>query len=91
MAKRDFNYHTLTDEELFVMLGESKAVRDHAFAELYGRFSGRIYAYCYKRANSRTVAEDIFQEVFIQFIHVGERKMPVQNVTSYILEFMLVY
>lgn len=86
MPKRDYNYHTLTDEELFQMLGESKAIRDHAFAELYGRFAGRIYAYCYKKANSVIVAEDIFQEIFIQFIQIGERKLPVQNVTSYIFK-----
>ena len=54
---------TATDEEL---MERFKNEDDGAFIQLYSRYQKRVYAYCVRMVNSRELAEDLFQDVFIR-------------------------
>ena len=53
----------LSDEDL---MSRFQGGEESAFAALYDRYQNRLYGYCVKMLKDRTLAEDIFQEVFIR-------------------------
>ena len=63
----------LPDRELVALcLGAGKAY-DAAFAELYGRYSGRVFGFLLKLTGRREAAEDALQETFLRVYRSLER------------------
>src|SRR6185295_1339485 len=61
---------TLTDEELMRAYQGGDA---QAFAELYRRHSGRVYAYLTRRLQKAEVANEVFQATFLKVHHSRHR------------------
>ena len=79
MADRYAHY---SDEDLFRLMGEGR--RD-AFAEIYTRYRGRIYAYVLRMIGDRDRADDIFQETFTRiYRHCHEKDHDIARASSYI-------
>ena len=75
-------YTNHTDEELFALL--CRGEKD-AFAELYSRYRGRIYAYALRMLGDRERANDIFQETFLRiYQQCTHSQRTVANVSAYI-------
>ena len=56
-----------------VLLRRALAGDEAAFLRLYEHLKGSIFRYAYYMTNSRTVAEEVVQEVFIQLLNRGGR------------------
>ncbi|MCB0710900.1 MAG: RNA polymerase sigma factor [Ignavibacteriae bacterium] len=79
MADRYAHY---SDEDLFRLMGEG---RKDAFAEIYTRYRGRIYAYVLRMIGDRDRADDIFQETFTRiYRHCHEKDHDIARASSYI-------
>lgn len=82
MAHQTQQHSNLSDEQLFVLLGEGDRV---AFVELYGRYRSRIYAYALRMLGDRDRAGDVFQETFIRIYNVCfAQSREISNPASYI-------
>lgn len=55
------------DTELLEMLKGSHSQQELAFAEIYTKYSARVYGYCLKVLGDSDDANDIFQEIFVKF------------------------
>lgn len=66
-----------SDSELVAELSGPKPEAEAAFAELYSRYSQRIYAYILRVIGSPDDARDLYQETFLKFYNaaVAEKKM----------------
>jgi RNA polymerase sigma-70 factor, ECF subfamily len=74
----------ISDEELFSLLCNSEDKGEH-FAKLYERYSKKIYLYCVKIMDSKTDADDMFQETWIQIHKAAEKERTIiSNVAGYI-------
>lgn len=80
------NFGQYSDKELFTALKQSKSQAEPAFAEIYSRYSGRIYAYCLKVLGNHEDAGDIFQEVMMKFYNSSLEKDLIENIPGYILK-----
>lgn len=60
------NLETLCDEELMEAYQQGD---DTAFAELYRRYSPKIYGYLVNSLRDRPFADDVFQAVFLKLHH----------------------
>jgi len=74
-----------SDNDLFRLLTTDGAQREEAFAELYARYSSRVYLYCRKIIGNETLAEDLFQEAFLLFLQHAYNGGEVRNVPAYLL------
>lgn len=55
---------------------------ESAFASLYERHSGKVYAYLKKKLNTREETDEVFQKVFLKFHHSRknyDRQYPVMQ------------
>ncbi|MBL0176146.1 MAG: RNA polymerase sigma factor [Ignavibacteria bacterium] len=79
-------HSTLSDDELFRVFRGTAEEKNEAFAELYARYSQKVYVYCLRMSGSPDDANDVFQETFLRFFRhefsEGER---VSNILSYLL------
>ena len=66
----------LTTERDDVLLRRSEAGDEEAFIELYRRRQGEIYRFAWHMSGSRTVAEEVTQEVFLILIRGAARYEP---------------
>ena len=79
MSDRFVNH---SDEELFSLL--AGGTKD-AFAELYARYRGRIYAYILRMIGDRDRADDIFQDTFSRIYRSSlNSDKEVKRASSYI-------
>jgi len=78
------DYSALTDNALFAMLPDRQH-RDRAFAELYRRYSSRIFAYCLKVLGEREAANDAFQDTFTRFFNSARVDREMTNLPAYLL------
>ena len=60
-------YGTLSDAELLDIMKKKDKSSEKAFAEIYSRYSQRVYAYCLRIGNDFASAQDLFQETFVKF------------------------
>ena len=74
------------DAELFHRLAGSKDAAEAAFAELYARYGGRVYAYCLRFLGQRDEAQDVYQETFIRFYESAQQSREMTNVPGYLLK-----
>ncbi|MFC2130212.1 RNA polymerase sigma factor [Bacteroidota bacterium] len=79
------NISKYDDSQLFAKLGGKKDEAEAAFAELYARYSQRIYAYCLRVSGNSDDARDIFQETFIKFFDSIGAHSEIENIPGYLL------
>ncbi|PKL85819.1 MAG: hypothetical protein CVV22_06595 [Ignavibacteriae bacterium HGW-Ignavibacteriae-1] len=79
------NFKQMEDPELISLLFSTKH-KDAAFAEIYERYSRRVYAYC-KKILSYNVEEanDVFQDVFIRFYNSINKNHYYGNLQNFLL------
>jgi len=66
-------------------LAEQAGSGDHAaFTVLFERYKGGIYRYAYLMTGDREVADDVYQEVFINFYKACRRGTTMFNVPAYL-------
>lgn len=76
------------DAELYRQMCDrsiSKRERDAAFAEIYRRYSPRLYAYCRRILGDESAAQDAFQETFVRFFTSAESARTMTNLPAYLL------
>ena len=73
------------DIQLYNLLAGSKTEAEEAFAELYARYSQRIYAYCFRILGNADDARDVFQETFLKFFDSAKVEKVIDNVPGYLL------
>ncbi|GAB5464565.1 MAG: sigma-70 family RNA polymerase sigma factor [Candidatus Kapaibacteriales bacterium] len=78
-------YKEYEDANLFALMSPGNKESGEAFAELYSRYSQRVYAYCVKFLANKDEAQDVFQEVFVRFYQSADRKKDMTNVPGYLL------
>lgn len=76
---------TYSDAELFALLIPGNKYREKAFDELYTRHSSRVYLYCRRILGDESLANDIFQEAFLQFLKTADEKRTMTNVPAFLL------
>ena len=74
-----------SDQELFDLIGDAGSDAECAFAELYNRYSPRVYAYCRRFIGNETEAQDVFQETFIRFHQSADGKREMTNAPAFLL------
>lgn len=79
-------YSKLSDEELFIALSKEKAQAEPAFAELYSRYSQKIYAYCLRLTGNKEEASDVFQETFLNFFNKVHSYDDYSNISALLIK-----
>ncbi len=79
------NIEKYGDVELYNLLKKDKETASLAFAELYARYSSRIYAYCKRFLGNTDEAKDAFQEVFVRFFQSTEQEREMTNIPAFLL------
>jgi len=75
-----------TDVELSTMIKGSHSEQQAAFAEIYSRYSQKLYLYCYKILESSEEAADIYQDVFLKFVTFARNdSKQLTNIFGYLL------
>lgn len=85
MKSNSKKFSNLSDIEL-VSLFTDRQQCEAAFAELYTRYSQRIYAYCLRVTGNQDDAGDIFQETFIRFFNAAKTSDNINNIIGYLLK-----
>ena len=80
------DYTNLTDVELYSLLRDVKEKAERAFAELYNRYSPRIYNYCRRFLNDKDEAQDVYQETFIRFYQSAEKEKEMSNIPAFLIK-----
>ena len=75
----------MSDIELYAALKLEKSSSEKAFAELYARYSPRIFAYCRRILGDYDRAQDAFQETFVKFFNSAQQEREMTNVPAYLL------
>jgi RNA polymerase sigma-70 factor (ECF subfamily) len=79
------DYSEYDDAQLFAHMRPGMDDRGGAFAELYGRYSSRVYAYCLRYLGNAEEAQDVFQEAFVKFYQSAEQDRNMTNVPAFLL------
>ena len=69
------NFKNMTDEEVAVFLSQDENTARLAFDEIYLRHSNKVYLYCKKVFKNEAIAQDAFQETFINFFVINFNKI----------------
>jgi RNA polymerase sigma factor (sigma-70 family) len=75
-----------TDNELLIALKGDKKSSEKAFAEIYARYSFRVYAYCLRVMGTNEDAQDVFQETFLNFYNTSKTIEKVENMAGLLLK-----
>lgn len=68
------------------MLRQTKPFAEKAFAELYERYSARLFTYCCRMTGDSDQAKDIFQETLMKFLNTAREGENIRNVSSYMFQ-----
>ncbi len=82
--KRKFSKYE--DLELLKLLRGEKREAEAAFAEIYARYSQRIYAYCARILGEGEDAKDVFQETFLKFFDAAKSNDKLNSVNFYLFK-----
>ncbi|GMV52354.1 MAG: RNA polymerase sigma factor [Chlorobi bacterium] len=74
-----------SDLHLFANLAKGEGIAQQALAELYRRYSQRIYTYCRKITGNNEVARDILQETFVKLFNKGKQAAVIENFPAYLM------
>ncbi len=77
-------YGDLDDGGLYTCLTAGGSEAELAFAELYSRYSHRIYGYCMTMLGHAEEANDVFQDTFVKFYNSAVKGQTVANVPGYL-------
>lgn len=80
----DRDYALLGDGELYSLLTQRQH-RERAFAEIYRRYSHRVFVYCRKILQNTNDAEDAFQDTFLKFLDSASASRQMTNLPGYLL------
>lgn len=80
------DYGKYTDQKLYEMLCFPKPHSELAFAELYARYSQRVYAYCIRLMGNSNDAADVFQETFMKLYKEGDDDKTATNIPGLIFK-----
>lgn len=84
MAK---DFSTYSDAALFAVLMTPSDYTEKAFAEIYARYSQKVYLYCTKVMGNRHDAHDLFQETWMKFHSAAQKADTViENVGGYLFK-----
>lgn len=87
MGAMSLNLVKYTDKELLELLNNSnKATCESAFAEIYSRYSSRLYSYCLKVMINSDDANDVFQETLIKFYNMRNQIDRNSNLIGFLLK-----
>ena len=76
----------MSDEEVAVYLSQDDNTARMAFDEIYNRYSNRLYLYCKKVFKNEQVAQDVFQETFINFFEASKTSTSMTNVQRFLFK-----
>ena len=79
------NLSNMSDSELYYCLKGDSKLKDNAFAEIYSRYSQRLFQYCRRLISNKQQAEDVFQETFIQLIQSAQKERMMNNLQGFML------
>lgn len=79
------NYSRYSDAELYKLLSGEKTESEPAFAELYVRYSQKIYAYCIRVLGNSDDAMDVFQETFLSFYKSATMQKKMDSIFAFLL------
>jgi len=74
-----------TDAQLYALLRTEDGQKEAAFAELYSRYSSRVWLYCRRIVGDEALAEDLFQDTFLRFLKSASQEREMTNVPAYLL------
>lgn len=81
------DFSTYSDQQLADMLRGEHSQQEAAFAEIYTRYSQKLYLYCVKVLESSEEAADIYQDVFLKFVtSVRNDSIQLTNIFGYLLK-----
>lgn len=78
------NLKNYSDIKLIELMKGNRKSRDEAFKEIYLRYSRLIHGFISTYIKDSDAAEDIFQDTFIKFFDVAQKK-EIQNIQAYLL------
>jgi RNA polymerase sigma-70 factor (ECF subfamily) len=78
------DYTQRSDSELYQLLSDRQH-REQAFAEIYRRYSHRVFVYCRKIVQNTRDAEDAFQDTFMKFLSSASNTRVMSNLLGYLL------
>jgi RNA polymerase sigma-70 factor, ECF subfamily len=74
-----------SDSDLFAQLRDERTVSEKAFAELYARYSGRVYSFCLRFLGDPDEAKDVYQDTFIRFYQSAREQREMSNGPGFLL------
>lgn len=74
-----------SDKELCALLQGSKTEAEAAFAEIYSRYSSRVYGYCLRVLADPDDARDVFQDVFVKFFNAAKHQDSIESLIGFLL------
>ncbi|MCB2203559.1 RNA polymerase sigma factor [bacterium] len=74
-----------TDTQDLVLQQRIREGNNAAFADLYNRHKHGVYLFCTRFLGERPLAEDIFQEVFVNLLEKIREGLEITNVRAYLL------
>lgn len=80
------NFKNMSDEELAAFLSQDDYNARLAFDEIYLRNSNKVYLYCKKIFKNDLVAQDVFQETFINFFEACRSGKSMTNVQRFLIK-----
>ena len=82
MAKR-FGEHS--DDDFYLLMFKGRHEAEDAFAEIYSRYSSKVFTFCKYYLGSYDEACDVFQETFIKFHNSKSPDKVMTNMIGYLL------
>jgi len=80
------DYSKYSDAESLQILNSSnKRIKEEGFLEVYNRYNRLVFTYINKIINNTYEVNDIFQDVFLKFVDLTNKKHEIENV-----KFMLI-
>ena len=79
------DYSKLTDFELIDIIKKNKSDKQQAFAEIYVRYSQKLYTYCLRMSKNVEIAKDLYQETFVKFYNSISQKNDTGSLISYLI------
>ncbi len=75
-----------SDIELFDEFLQNESKKKQVYTEIYNRYSGRIYNYCYRILRNRQDANDAFSDTFVKFYELTKAEQTGGYLKSYLFK-----
>ena len=76
---------TYTDEQLISAISSGDLTAESCFAEFYARYSRRVFLYCSRILEQRSIAEDVLQECFVDFLMYSRQTKKITNIPALLM------